>query len=204
MIGIIDYGMGNISSVQRSLHQLGAETLLSADPEELQSCDRLILPGVGHFTKAMQSLESRDLLGWLRQVAKLQEKPILGICLGMQLMCRQSEEGGVLGLGWMDADVVKIRPEDSLRHKVPHIGWNNVEIHQSPEFFEGVDTQEGFYFVHSYQVSRAHPQEIWTTSCYESDFVSGLKKDRLYGVQFHPEKSHDNGAKFLEHFLRHA
>ena len=204
MIGIIDYGMGNISSVQRSLRKLGAESLLSSSREDLQACDGLILPGFGHFAKAMQSLEDRDLVTFLQELVTNQEKAILGICLGMQLMCRHSEEGNVPGLGWMDAAVVKFSPSDTLRYKVPHVGWNILQIQQAPEFFEGVDAKEGFYFVHSYQVKSHRSEEIWTTTQYETDFASGLKKGRLYGVQFHPEKSHENGLKFLENFLRYA
>jgi imidazole glycerol-phosphate synthase subunit HisH len=201
MIAIIDYGMGNIGSVRRKLDRIGAPSIITSDSKEIKSCSKLILPGVGHFGKAANELKIRGLWKVLDEAVLTDKKPILGICLGMQLMAGWSEEGEVNGLGWFDAEVVRFRISDPHRFKVPHIGWNNAATIKESSIFKGISQDAMFYFVHSYHLSSNSKNDILTKTVYDYSFISSIQKDNIFGVQFHPEKSHDAGERLLRNFV---
>jgi glutamine amidotransferase len=197
-IGIIDYGMGNLHSVQRKLYLLNIENKIVQNPEDLLRCDKVILPGVGHFGAAMQKLQAQNLLDGLAHFALVDKKPILGICLGMQLMAEFSEEGNTPGLGWIKTKIVKFQVEDPIKFKIPHIGWNTVVSENSKLLGSEVDE---FYFVHSYHADVPNEKIILHKSIYEKEFISGFEKDNIFGVQYHPEKSHNQGIELLKRFV---
>lgn len=187
---IINYGAGNIQSIMFAIERLGFKAVLSNNPEEIQQADKVIFPGVGEASYAMQKLkESRldSLIPTLKQ-------PVLGICLGMQLMCNHSEEGNTDGLGIFDANVIRF----SNTVKVPQMGWNKIYNLKSP-LFEGINENEYMYLVHSFYAPNC-PEAIATTD-YELEYASALQKDNFYGTQFHPEKSGDVGEQILANFL---
>ena len=206
MITIVDYEMGNLHSVQRKLDRLQVVSRISSDPEEIRTANKLILPGVGHFGKAMEQLHKKNLVNALNEAVLVRNTPILGICLGMQLMARMSHEStdpkGCEGLGWFDADVIKLEVEDTLRYKIPHTGWNTTILEKKDQLFENIASPAEFYFVHAYHFRVNDTLDILTTTEYESRFVSAVSKNKIYGVQFHPEKSHDVGKKLLANFVR--
>jgi imidazole glycerol phosphate synthase, glutamine amidotransferase subunit len=192
MIAIIDYNTGNIRSVENALHRLGAEYELSADPDAIRRADRVILPGVGHCGEAIARLREQGLDRVIRDL----RRPVLGICVGMQAMCRHTEEGDADGLGIFDA---KVRRFDSAGgFKVPHMGWNNISNLDS-KLFREIKGGEYVYFVHSYYAPLC-PDTIATTD-YGGMFSSALKYENFYGTQFHPEKSGDAGEKIISNFL---
>jgi imidazole glycerol-phosphate synthase subunit HisH len=201
MIAIINYGMGNLGSVKRKLDRIDAPSVITDDAEEIRKADKLILPGVGHFASAVQELKYRDLWDVLNEEVLVSKKPILGICLGMQLMARHSEEGNSEGLGWFDAKVVRFNIRDTLKFKIPHIGWNNIQPAKTDTLFKGLDLQNGFYFVHSFHIMCTNQSDILCTTQYEYTFVSGIQKENIFGLQFHPEKSHDAGEELLKNFV---
>jgi len=190
-IVIIDYGAGNIQSIKFAIKRLGYEAILSEDAEEISNADKVIFPGVGEAGSAMKMLRSTGL----DKIIPTLKQPVLGICLGMQLMCKSSEEGNTQGLGIFDVKVVKFNAE----LKVPQIGWNQIFNLESP-LFEGINENEYVYLVHSYYVLDC--EETIAKTEYGVEYTSAIKKDNYYGVQFHPEKSSDAGAKILENFLK--
>jgi glutamine amidotransferase len=197
-VGIIDYGMGNLHSVQRKLHILGADFKIVTNSLELDGCEKIILPGVGHFGRAMQKLRDQNLVESLNEHALQKKKPILGICLGMQLMTEFSEEGNVKGLGWIKSKIVKFQVEDPHKFKIPHVGWNTV----SSENSKLLDSQENeFYFVHSYHAQEPQEKVVLHKTTYEKEFISGFEKENIFGVQYHPEKSHNQGIELLKKFI---
>lgn len=199
---IVDYGMGNLHSVKKKLHRIGVKAVISNNPEIIKNASKLFLPGVGHFSKAMQNLKELGLYDTLNEAVLIKKTPILGICLGLQLMAKHSEEGDMAGFGWFDADVVHFNIQDQLKHKVPHMGWNNVNAMKKSALFEGIPESQEFYFVHSYHIKSNMEKEVLAMTDYEYNFVSALEKDNIFGVQFHPEKSHDVGEKLLSNFLK--
>lgn len=202
IIGIVNYSMGNIGSIEKKIAKLGYRTVIGADPITLNHSDKLILPGVGHFANAKIKLEQLGLWNYLNHEVLIRKTPILGICLGLQLMAKHSEEGNVDGFGWFDADVVHFNIQDQLKHKVPHMGWNNVNAMKQSALFDGIPESREFYFVHSYHIKSNKKEDVLATTDYEYNFVSALEKDHIFGVQFHPEKSHDVGEKLLSNFLK--
>ncbi|NJY63775.1 imidazole glycerol phosphate synthase subunit HisH [Salinimicrobium sp. CDJ15-81-2] len=190
-IVIIDYGAGNIQSIKFALERLGYTGILSSDAEEIKSADKVIFPGVGEASSAMKKLKSTGLEKLIPQL----KQPVLGICLGMQLMCNRSEEGNTEGLGIFDVDVIHF--EKTL--KVPHIGWNRIKDLQTP-LFEGIGENEFVYLVHSFYAPVC--LETIAKCDYGVNYSSALKKDNFYGVQFHPEKSSKAGEKILLNFLK--
>ena len=197
-VGIIDYGMGNLHSVQRKLHLLQVDFKIVKNSIELVDCEKIILPGVGHFGAAMQRLQSQNLIDSLSNFALTEKKPILGICLGMQLMAESSEEGNAQGLGWIKTKIVKFDVENPMNFKVPHVGWNTVQVENS----KLLDNQEDeFYFVHSYHALEPEEDIVVHRTTYEKEFISGFEKENIFGVQYHPEKSHDQGILLLKRFL---
>lgn len=201
MISIIDYGMGNLGSVKRKLDRIGAASVITSDPVQIQQSDRLILPGVGHFSNAVHELKIRGLWDILDKEVLVNKKPILGICLGMQLMTHHSEEGDADGFGWFDAEVVRFKITDTLKYKIPHCGWNQISVKKPSPLFPEISAEQEFYFVHAYHFICHNPSDILAETNYEDPFVSAVQKDNLYGVQFHPEKSHDAGELLLYNFV---
>jgi imidazole glycerol-phosphate synthase subunit HisH len=201
MIAIIDYGMGNLQSVAKILHRIGVNFMISSFPREIEKCDKIVLPGVGHFGKAVDNLKGLQLWDAIYEAVIVKKKPVLGICLGMQLMAKHSEEGDAVGFGWFDAEVVRFRVQDTLKYKVPHMGWNQVSITKPDPMFDGVDLQQGFYFVHSYYVKCNDPADILSETDYGFRFTSAIRKENIIGVQYHPEKSHEAGEKLLKNFV---
>jgi glutamine amidotransferase len=198
MIAIVDYGMGNLRSVQKALELLGAEAVVTDDPALLDAAQGVILPGVGAFGDAVKNLRTRQLAApVLRQVEK--QKPLLGICLGMQLLFDESEEmGHHQGLGLLPGRVVRF-PEGEL--KVPHIGWNQLHgVRGAP--LEGIAPEAYAYFVHSYYVAAEEPSDVLATTEYGVDFASVVARGLIWGAQFHPEKSQEVGLRLLENFSR--
>lgn len=201
-IAIIDYGMGNLNSVRKKLLSLKADVIITSDKNEILAADKIILPGVGHFGKAMENLKSLGLIDTLNEAVLIQKKPILGICLGMQLMAKKSAEGDVEGLGWIDSEVVRLEVTDTLKYKIPHISWNQIQISKESKLMEGMDNGTEFYFVHSYHVKLKNISEQINTTEYQQTFTSAFEKENIYGVQYHPEKSHDAGLNLLSNFLK--
>ena len=200
MIIIIDYGIGNLRSIQKAIEKLHCKVRISEDKKEIEEADKLVLPGVGHFANGVRKLKEYNIWDIINQRVLKDKIPILGICLGMQLMAKYSEEGNVEGLGWFDADVIKFQINDQLKYKVPHMGWNNTIIAKESALFHGVPADAMFYFVHSFHIKCNNPEDILTATEYEYQFTSSIQKDKIYGTQFHPEKSQDWGAKILENF----
>lgn len=190
-IAIIDYGAGNVQSVQFALNRLGFEGILSADPEFILSADKVIFPGVGAANSAMKKLRESGL----DQIIPSLKQPVLGICLGMQLLCNYSEEGNTEGLGIFDVSVKRFSSEN----KIPQMGWNTIYNLQSP-LFEGISEKDYVYLVHSFYAEKTE-NSIASTK-YGLEYASALQKVNFFGVQFHPEKSGKTGEKILENFLK--
>ncbi len=199
-ISIVDYGMGNLRSVYKAMERIGYSTVITSKAEELYDADKIILPGVGHFKKGIDNLQALNLIEPLNKVAFVYKKPILGICLGMQIMAKYSEEGNVDGLGWIDGKVRRFKIRDDQRYKIPHMGWNTIKFSDNKIFTDITDTDE-FYFVHSYHYNEIDKNQILATCTYEYEFIAAVNKDNIVGFQFHPEKSHDVGMKLLSNFL---
>ena len=203
-IGIINYGVGNILSIQNMLKKSGNKSEIFSNPEMINNYDKLILPGVGSFDFAMNKLINNSWINPLNYFALELKKPILGICLGMQLMCNRSEEGQISGLTWINGDVKKFKTNDNFNFKVPHMGWNSVKIENTnSKLFESFNDLNKFYFVHSYFIKCTDIKDISGITNYNDiEFVSSFNKENIYGVQFHPEKSHKYGLKLLENFAK--
>lgn len=200
-IVIIDYGMGNLRSVQKAFARVQVDAFISSDCRVISNAQKLVLPGVGHFTHGVKRLKESGIWDVLNRKVLLEQTPILGICLGMQLMARYSEEGNIEGLGWFDADVVRFRVSDPQTYKVPHMGWNTAERTTKSSLFADVPETAMFYFVHSYHVVCRQSQDSLATTTYESPFVSAIGKGTIVGTQFHPEKSHDWGLQLISNFI---
>ena len=199
MITIIDYGMGNLRSVFNALTLLGEDAHITSDPDEVLRAERLILPGVGAFGLAMHNLRERGLIDPLNEKVIQQGTPILAICLGMQLLAESSSEhGDHAGLGWIPGRV-RMFEMDGL--KVPHVGWNDITVQGDPPLFKGLGSNKEFYFVHSYHFETDEAQVIAATTDYGYDFVAAVHRDNIFGTQFHPEKSQDNGLRVLRNFI---
>jgi glutamine amidotransferase len=193
--------MGNINSVVRRLEFLGAQVRVARTYDEIMRSEKLVLPGVGHFAAAMEFIKKNSFDQALHKVVISDKIPILGICLGMQLMMRFSEEGNVHGLNWFDADVHRFKISDTKRFKVPQVGWNSADFCLDTPLNKGLNNDMEFYFVHSYCVTDTSFGQVLSTTNYEYTFVSAVRRDNIYGVQFHPEKSHDAGDAILLNFI---
>ena len=199
MIVIIDYGMGNLRSVQKAFERIRIPATISSSANDLHSADKLVLPGVGHFERGIGNLKGRGMYELLNELVLEKEKPILGICLGMQLMTEFSEEGNCSGFGWIKAKTQKFSFH-SNGLKIPHMGWNSLTIRKTDSLFRDITIDNFFYFVHSYFVSCDNEADILTETNYGNKFVSSFNKDNIFGCQFHPEKSHDSGLLILKNF----
>lgn len=206
MIAIVDIGVGNLGAIRNMLRKVGAEAFITADPTDIRAAAKVILPGVGAFDAGMQALADSGLTAVLNEQALEVKKPVLGICLGAQMLGNRSEEGSLPGLGWIDMDVVRFPRDAGLR--VPHMGWNTVvpavkDGKVSP-LFAGNEAEPRFYFVHSYHFKCADPADVAATCDYGGAFAAAVARGNIWGVQFHPEKSHRFGAALLRNFAENA
>jgi imidazole glycerol-phosphate synthase subunit HisH len=199
MIAVVDYGMGNLRSVAKALEAIGEEPRVTRDSADLRAASHIVLPGVGAFAQCIANLRATGLVDVLDEEVRGKKKPFLGICLGMQLLAADSEEGGRHeGLGWFPASVRRL--DGDVRLKVPHIGWNDVDARAGSPLFRGV-RRPVFYFVHSYYMDCADPSLVSATCDYGVTFPAAVVADNVWAVQFHPEKSQVNGLRFLQNFL---
>ncbi len=200
-VSILNFQMGNIHSVLRQFERLSVPCAIIESPKQIKDSDKIILPGVGHFGNAMKILESKGLIEALNEFALVDAKPILGICLGMQLMTESSEEGFANGLGWIKGKLRKFSHEDTLRYKNPHCGWNQLSRRKESLLMKNIPESAEFYFIHSYFLPFKRNDSDLTTTSYGVDFVSAFEEKNIFGVQFHPEKSHTTGLRLLKNFV---
>ena len=198
---IVDYGMGNIHSLYRVFNRLEVQVVVSCDPKEISAASHVVLPGVGHFGRAMDELRKRDLCSVLQDCRVEKRIPILGICLGMQLMTQGSEEGNCEGLGWFNCMTNKLNLNPEYNLKVPHLGWNSLEKKIDHPILSGLNPNDEFYFVHGFAILNAEKDEKLCATTYGVDFASGIVAQNILGLQFHPEKSHDQGQLIFANFL---
>lgn len=205
-VTVIDYGMGNLRSVLNKVKDVVTNPILSGDPADIMNADRLILPGVGHYAQGIKNLEEMGLRAALEQRVLEDGIPILGICLGMQLFSEFSEEGDAAGLGWIQAKTVKFDKSKarSPHFKVPHMGWNTLNWKNGYGPVSEHELEDEFYFCHSYHMVCSNESDIVSTADYGYEVVASVRKGNIYGVQFHPEKSHDQGADMIMDFIRQA
>lgn len=202
MIAVIDYGMGNIASVLNMFKRIGnREVIYTKDALQIERADKILLPGVGAFDNGMNNLKESGLIAILNKRVLVDKIPVLGICLGMQLLTRKSEEGNQEGLGWIDAACKKFNFPDNSELKVPHMGWNYVDIKRQSLLID-IQEKQKFYFVHSFYVKCYNEQDVLATCNHGFDFDCMLQKDNIFGAQFHPEKSHKFGMKLFENFSK--
>lgn len=200
MITIIDYGMGNIGSIYNMLRKIGVNARVSNKVEDIESASKLILPGVGAFDKGIENLNALELTPALEEKVLNKQTPFLGICVGMQLICKGSEEGKLPGLGWIDAECMRFNFEGEKNLKVPHMGWNVVFPRNNSKLFQNYEGEIRYYFVHSYFVKCKNSDIICGETQYGERFTCAIQKDNIFGVQFHPEKSHRFGMQLLKNF----
>jgi imidazole glycerol-phosphate synthase subunit HisH len=202
VIVIVDYGMGNLGSIANMLKKIGARAFVSAVATDIEQADKLILPGVGAFDSGIKQLQALDLIGLLNRKVVEQKTPVLGVCLGMQLLTSKSEEGMLPGLGWIEGKTIRFRI-DSRRDnlKVPHMGWNTVDVARPDILFQEMADEPRFYFVHSYHVVCDRSEDVVATTEYGYPFASVIQRENIWAAQFHPEKSHRFGMKLLQNFV---
>ena len=199
---IIDYGMGNLGSIANMVRKVGHTAETASSAEAIRQAERIILPGVGAFDRAMERINDLGLRVALDEAAQTRRIPILGICLGMQLLARRSEEGEADGLGWLDAEVTRfVMPAGLERLKIPHMGWNETKQAKDSPLLAGLPQDSRFYFVHSYYMRCAREEDVLLTARYGLSFTAAVQHDNIFGVQFHPEKSHRYGMRLLQNFL---
>lgn len=201
MIAIVNYGMGNLGSILNMLRRIGVEAQIVQTPEAILAADKLILPGVGSFDTGMANLTSSGLRAVLDEQVLVRRTPVLGVCLGMQLLGHRSEEGQLPGLGWLDAEAIRFRFDPKATGlKIPHMGWNTVRPVNGAPLFADFAEPPRFYFVHSYHVVCADPRDVAAAVHHGSDVTAAVTRGNVMGVQFHPEKSHAFGMKLLKTF----
>jgi glutamine amidotransferase len=203
MIGIINYGLGNIRAIQNVFIKLDHPVRIITKVDEFDSINKLILPGVGAFDYAMNMFNNSGLKEKVIEHAIEKEQPLLGICVGAQMLCASSEEGEVPGLNWINAKVKKFQLLGGKKtSQLPHMGWNDVTPQQYSPLFVGLETAARFYFLHSYYIECFEPKQVIATSHYQSEFVCAVNHNNIFGVQFHPEKSHGYGVQLLDNFAK--
>jgi len=202
MITIVNYGMGNLGSILNMFNYLGFAAEITSDPAKISQASKLILPGVGAFDNGMQELENKNLVEALNESVLRKKVPILGICLGMQLMTNKSEEGGLPGLGWFDVDTIKFSFSGGQCNqlKIPHMGWNFVRPRRDSLLLKNLSENSKFYFVHSFHIPIKENGAVLLETTYGFPFASALEKENIMAVQFHPEKSHRYGLQLFKNF----
>lgn len=199
MISVVNYGAGNVNSIVNMLKRIGVPATIINTPDDIVHAERIILPGVGAFDASMHKLQENDLLPALHHAALEKKTPILGICLGMQLLANHSEEGNCQGLQWIPAEITHFSIPEEKKLPVPHMGWNKVECDSTHPLFTDMD-EAFFYFVHSYHYASIAPEHVIATTNYGYNFPCVVGNDNILGVQFHPEKSHKYGMQLLKNF----
>lgn len=204
MITIIDYGMGNLGSIKNMFKYIGVEATIESDVDKIKNASKILLPGIGSFDTAMKKINEGDLKEVLNEKALKEQVPVLGICLGMQLLTNHSEEGKLEGLGWIPAKTISFKDRIDKEYRVPHMGWNIVNKSNESQLIKGFEEfdETRFYFLHSYFVKVANEKNSIFKTNYGVEFDSGIQKDNIFGAQFHPEKSHKFGMKLFENFAR--
>lgn len=203
MVTIIDYNTGNLGSIKNMLKRLGVASQITNDKDIIANAAKLILPGVGHFDYGMQQLNNSGLIPLLNKKVLQDKVPILGICLGVQLLTEGSEEGTEKGLGWIKGKTVAFdKTKLAFNQKIPNMGWTDVANYNQSKLFEDMYEEPRFYFVHSFHLQLENKEDCLVTAKYGYDFAAGIEHQNILGVQFHPEKSHKFGMKFLENFVK--
>ncbi len=203
MIGIIDYGVGNIKAFENVYKKLDIPIKIVKTEDDFIDVTKIILPGVGAFDHAMEKLNQSGMRSKLDELVTIKKLPIIGICVGMQMMAKSSDEGSLPGLSWIDANVKKFDVSKiNSATRLPHMGWNDVEVIKSNRLFEGLENNAKFYFLHSYYFDCFDPEDGIAQAEYGVPFICAANHHNIYGVQFHPEKSHDYGVKLLENFSK--
>lgn len=200
MIRIVDYGLGNILAFQNMYKRMNIEAGVARTAGDLEGATRIVLPGVGAFDEAMELLEKSGMRPRLTELVKDHRVPVIGVCVGMQILAQRSDEGSKPGLGWIDGEVKHFNSLSGLQLPVPHMGWNDVRAGAGQKLFAGLESESRFYFLHSFYFRCLHAEDVAASSLYGSDFACALHRDNIYGVQFHPEKSHHYGARLLKNF----
>ena len=202
MIGIIDYGLGNVKAFSYVYDKLRIKNLLLRNIQDFENVDKLILPGVGSFDSAIKLINNSKIKEKLQQEVIEKKKPILGICIGMQVFAKKSSEGTSDGFSWFDAEVIKLQIKSNYENKLklPHMGWNSIDIKKKNQLFENINNNEYFYFLHSYFFECFNKSDVIAETTFDNIFPSAVNNGNIYGIQFHPEKSHDAGIKILENF----
>lgn len=202
MISIIDYGVGNLGSVKNMLKKAGFESKVASDRATVEKANKIILPGIGAFDYCMQRFNASGLRPLITQKVMKEKVPLLGICVGLQMLMENSEEGTEPGLGWIAGKTVKFKKEKLGDLKIPHMGWTDVTLSKDSELTKGLGREPRFYFVHSFYVLLDKKEDEILRANYGYDFTAAVSRDNIFGVQFHPEKSHKYGMKILENFSR--
>lgn len=201
MITIVNYGSGNIRAIGNIFERLRIPFTIADHPDQVEGAEKIILPGVGAFDETISMVNESGFRSVLDREVLEKRKPVLGICVGMQILAKKSEEGSLPGLGWIDGEVKKFDANLLLcKPKLPHLGWNAVNVEKNSPVFDGVDEQRGFYFLHSYYFDCADDEDVLSTTFYGKKFTSSVNHGNIFGVQFHPEKSHHNGVNLLKNF----
>ena len=202
MVSIVDYGCGNINAIVNTYKRLNTATKVVSKKSHLDNVKKIILPGVGAFDYVMQSLNESGLRSTIEKKVLQEKIPVLGICAGMQILGKSSEEGKMKGLGWIDGEIKRFdESKIYFATKLPHMGWNSIEILKN-RLFQGIKNNSRFYFVHSYYFENEYTVDSIARTDYGIQFTSAINKENIYGVQFHPEKSHQNGQKLLNNFAK--
>ncbi|HEY6901904.1 MAG TPA: imidazole glycerol phosphate synthase subunit HisH [Puia sp.] len=203
MLVIVDYGVGNLASMQNMFKKIGTDAVISSDEKIIRYAAKLILPGVGAYDTCAGKLQESGLTPVLNEKVLQGGTPVLGVCVGMQLLLESSEEGVLPGLGWIRGKVVKFRQEElPAGYKIPHMGWTDVKPARPSRLLEGFDEDPRFYFVHSYYPQPARPEDVLVRADYGKPFAAGMENNNIMGVQFHPEKSHKFGMQLLANFVK--